>query len=203
MRKKRGTFGELENQFIKLKEENEKLKRFAMTGENIEQLLYENKILKLELQKLKSKSDDFYQLSPEKSEGKGGIRTSSDNKNYYNDMKTSKRLGEVGAGIINDIRDLRAASERLKQLQEMEKRSGLRIANELQRIKNEKLRQEEEKNEKAKLRNENIKKMKGHIKRLDYLYKDGANVHSNYLIQSKNNPLYISNDYSHRLNKNI
>lgn len=59
IRKKRGNFGEVENQFIRLKEENEKLKQNFLSSEEIEKLMYENRVLKLELQKLKSKND-FY-----------------------------------------------------------------------------------------------------------------------------------------------
>jgi hypothetical protein len=53
LRRKRGVFGEFEDQFIKLKEENEKMKKIQH-GSNIEQLIKENKILKLELQKFKN-----------------------------------------------------------------------------------------------------------------------------------------------------
>lgn len=67
IRKKRGNFGEVENQFIKLKEENEKLKQAHLNPEDVEKLIYENRVLKLELQKLKSKSDFF--LDPKLFEG--------------------------------------------------------------------------------------------------------------------------------------
>lgn len=59
IRKRRGNYGEVENQFIRLKEENEKLKQSFFNSEEIEKLIYENRVLKLELQKLKSKNDFF------------------------------------------------------------------------------------------------------------------------------------------------
>ena len=64
IRKKRGTYGEIEDQFTKLKEENERLKKYVLsnlTDENIEKLLSENKNLKLELQKFKSKNSESSQ----------------------------------------------------------------------------------------------------------------------------------------------
>ncbi len=63
LRKKRGNFGDIENQFVKLKEENERLKQNTNGGnQDVEKLIYENKVLKLELQKMRSKSD-FYEYS--------------------------------------------------------------------------------------------------------------------------------------------
>jgi hypothetical protein len=59
MRKKNGTVKSIEDQFLKLKEENEKLKQFVMNRDNIEKLIQENNSLKLELQKFKSKSNSF------------------------------------------------------------------------------------------------------------------------------------------------
>jgi len=52
----------MENQFVKLKEENEKLKQISNNEQDVEKLIYENKYLKMELQKMRSKSD-FYEDS--------------------------------------------------------------------------------------------------------------------------------------------
>ena len=62
LRKRRGNYGDIENQFVKLKEENEKLKHSTNNTEDVEKLIYENKVLKVELQKMRSKSD-FYEDS--------------------------------------------------------------------------------------------------------------------------------------------
>lgn len=92
IRKKRGNFGEVENQFIKLKEENEKLKQAQLNSDDVEKLIYENRVLKLELQKLKSKSDFF--LDPKLFDGNSSnINVTGTVQGNYND--------EIGANEQN------------------------------------------------------------------------------------------------------
>jgi hypothetical protein len=87
IRKKRGIITDIEMEFIKLKEENEHYK-IQLNSNNglglnkekiVEQLIKENKLLKLELQKLKSKND-FYDTKD----------NNDNNNNNYNRLYSSE-----------------------------------------------------------------------------------------------------------------
>jgi hypothetical protein len=290
IRKKRGNYGEFEDQLVKLKEENEKLKKYVManlTKENIEKLISENKILKLELQKLKSKNEFFnsdnidHDLLSSKNLT-NSVRSLGDNnlnqgdytgsikskvvtpsyiqnnlssrneilnskqdiyapssmlksyihdseniiqrinnlkeKNsysinlpntYHHDTKKfsqspNKKLMRVGleilssknsnflqtpkdsSSIISEIKELKAANERLRFLEQMEKKTGLKTVKEIEKINSEKIKKKEEIEIKKIERKKDIERIEGHLKRLNYLYKGKSevNVFSDYLIES-------------------
>ncbi len=292
IRKKRGNYGEFEDQLLKLKEENEKLKKYVManlTKENIEKLISENKILKLELQKLKSKNEFFINdnIDPDLLSSKNltnSVRSLVDNnmnlgdysgssksnvvspsylqnnlssrneifntkeahytpssmlKSYINDSENiiqrinnlkeknsysinipnsnlkemkkysqsphpNKKLMRVGLDILSsknsnflntpkdsssitsEIKELKAANERLRFLEQMEKRTGLKTVKEIEKINSEKIKKKEEIENKKVERKKDIERIEGHLKRLNYLYKGKpqVNVYSDYLIES-------------------
>ncbi len=283
IRKKRGNYGDFENQLIKLKEENEKLKKYVManlTKDNIEKLISENKILKLELQKLKSRNEFFLHdnIEPDLISSKNltqSVRSVVENlvspyefndnnnqitpnllqnnlsskkinhikshlptsmiKSYIQDSENiierinilkekhsgyssyniqepkiqsqspqqNKKLMRVAmevlssrsppflhtpkdsSSIINEIKELKAANQRLKFLEQMEQKTGLKTVKELEKMKNEKVRKREEQQNKLLERKKDFERMEGHLKRLNYLYKGkDVNVFSEYLIES-------------------
>ena len=207
LRKRRGQIQDIETQFHKLKEENEKLKQFYNTNENIEKLIEENRFLKLELQKLKSelKTDEFdidEKLSKNKSERYSDLGLK---KSYLNNDLSENKLINAGSNILSsynslnkinnlsprtdwmsskDSKERKIKNERLQYLEELEKKNGMKIIKEMERIENEKLKKVEEKTKRI---NDNMikkKKMDDHINRINYLYKNNTNIHSEYLAES-------------------
>jgi hypothetical protein len=208
IRKKRGTFGEIEDQFTKLKEENERLKNYVManmTDENIEKLLSENKYLKLELQKLKSKKtesstdgdidNDYSNYNSIKTERKNLIQNFNPgsnkligvgseivyNSNNINNISLNKSYNQ---NVLAEMKELKAANRRLKLLEDMEKKNGIKLKLEMEKIHLEKMKKQEILFNKNLERKKDIERIDGHIKRLNYLYKNNSNVYSDYLIQS-------------------
>lgn len=118
LRKRRGNYGDIENQFVKLKEENEKLKQFSNNNQDVEKLIYENKILKVELQKMRSKTD-FYEDSDILSHNANEKQTKvlkNDNEDIENTqhirIKSVKDLNQYNEDLtskynskVNSIRD--------------------------------------------------------------------------------------------------
>jgi hypothetical protein len=221
IRKRRGQIGDIETQFYKLKEENEKLKQFVKTNENIEKLIEENKLLKIELQKLKSemKTDEFFdeKLSKNKSESSN----TSSKKIHYQDDFSDNKLMNAGNNIMRnhnsinnlsnsngipdwitskEMNEIKMKNKRLRYLEDLEKKNGMKIIKEMQRIENEKIKQNEEKLKKLNELKIHKKKIDGHLNKINYLYKNNSSVFSEYLAQSLNRnenkeKLKINNKY--------
>ena len=139
MRKKRGNITDVETEFLKLKAENERLKNFVMNNENIEKLLNENKLLKLELQKLRTGEYDkeVYSSAKESSSSSYGIKI---------DKSLFKMAGEnimSNSKISKNVINISAANERLKFLERMEKETENMAKKQHEKIKLEKKMKEE------------------------------------------------------------
>lgn len=306
IRKKRGNFGEIEDQFLKLKEENEQLKKYVignLTNDNIEKLISENKILKLELQKLRSKNEffpnkdtitishkedinnykNYKELSTQNSKNLDLIENLSSSKNLSHSYKsaldsnyemnqkiislnlknnlndifspidnkkisynfhelnsTNNKLISAGlnilsptgarknmsssmlniknssekknnismnknlfenknnqeqmysnlnlktidsnptkfnnlnksTNILSEIKELKAANERLKFLEQIEQKNAVKITKEMERIKNKKFVKLEEENNKKVDRQKNMERIEEPMKKISYLYRD-------------------------------
>ncbi len=204
IRKRIGKIGDIETQLFKLKEENERLKQFVKTNENIENLIEENKLLKIELQKLKSeiKADEFFdeKLSKNKSES-----TYTSTKKVQDEF-SENRLTLINAGnnimrnhnIISnnnetpewitskEMNEYKMKNQRLRYLEDLEKKNGMKIIKEIQRIESEKIKKNESKMKKFNDYKIHKQKIDGHLNRINYLYKDNTSVFSEYLAQSLN-----------------
>jgi hypothetical protein len=103
LRKKRGNFGEYETEIHKLKTENDKLKIFVLNKENIEKLISENKILKLELQKLKSNEFENISASVSKENFKESDYTdnSEGTKKFYEPLPLIKNKTPTSKFLIS------------------------------------------------------------------------------------------------------
>jgi hypothetical protein len=86
-----------------------------------------------------------------------------------------------------EIKEIRAANQRLKFLEDLEKRNNTKIQQEIEKIQQGRIKKEEEKLNKYKQKINDMKKVEGHIKRLNYLYKDNNNIFSSYLAETGNN----------------
>jgi len=204
IRKKTGKIADIETQLFKLKEENERLKQFVKTNENIEKLIEENKLLKVELQKLKSeiKADEFLdeKLSKNKTES-----THTSTKKIQDELSENKlTLINAGNNIMRnhnimssnnetpewitckEMNELKMKNQRLRYLEDLEKKNGMKIIKEIQRIESQKIKKNESKIKK--LNDYKIQKQKidGHLNRINYLYKNNTSVFSEYLAQSLN-----------------
>lgn len=104
LRKRRGNYGDIENQFVKLKEENERLKMTSNKNEDVEKLIYENKLLKVELQKMRSKTDFYEDINLLQNIDE----TSKTNENYfYND-----NIQKIN---VESLREINSISEKYNQ----------------------------------------------------------------------------------------
>jgi hypothetical protein len=155
LRKKRGNFGDYESEFLKLKSENDKLKQIATNKEGVEKLLSENKMLKLELQKLKT--NEVYSDTGASSPSGSGFRESNASSIKYKDLPmidTSPTNTMVmskfqSSSTINkstaNSNSFNSANERLKYLERMEKQTDNMVKRELDKLKEMKRKREEEK----------------------------------------------------------
>ena len=182
LRRKRGNITNVEDQLLKLKQENELLKQnnILYSTENkgnydIEKLIQENKILKLELQKLRSKSSfyinnnvisdkDISIASPNKKNNLSNDYNFSENSsknfdnlkysnaNYYNkNTSRSSNLAKIGQNVVgsNDVKNLNNSNiSGIKELKNANLR--LKMLQELEQNTSSKMLKELEKIQKEK-----------------------------------------------------
>jgi hypothetical protein len=143
LRKKRGIISDVETELFKLKAENERLKNFVVNNESIERLIQENKMLKLELQKIRT-SEDIYSSVKDST-------TSVTNSRMFTDSKFQS-VGEsivTNSTVKNSMSKINIASNRLKFLEKMEKETENYARRKMDMIKFEKKKKEEMKMSKS------------------------------------------------------
>jgi regulator of replication initiation timing len=106
LRKKRGNFGDIESELLKLKSENDKLKQIAINKDGVEKLLSENKLLKLELQKLRTNEGQVTEgnsSSAWNSKNNSNNNKDIDNVNYlYSPQQDNKKYNIDSFPIIDN-----------------------------------------------------------------------------------------------------
>jgi hypothetical protein len=160
LRKKRGNFGDYESVLFKLKSENDKLKQIATNKEGVERLLSENKMLKLELQKLRT-MEQLSEGNSSPTHSKENFRESDyssevvqkyaklpmiDNKRDSQSVNKLLSTSTINKSTTNtNLNSFNVANERLKYLEMMERQTDNMVRRELEKIKEMKRKREEEK----------------------------------------------------------
>lgn len=171
MRKKIGTVN-IENQLIKLKEENDKLKQFAMNSENIEYLINENNMLKLELQKFKSISTtevtDLSNTDKKSNAFSAGFSLGVSDKEYlfsynttprnnlpstklttlmgsYSPISQKKSIDSVKRDYSEDVKQIQKANKKLQFLEELQLRNSQKTEEQIKKIQENKQKINEDK----------------------------------------------------------